>query len=222
MRGFTLIELLTVVAILLLFSAVLLVVTQGVRDDARTAVVFKQMESAHAAVTKCLFDRKVMYCAGKQYAFLGMPIGEQNCRDHATNKVVSHVPAMSVVGAALVYDADSALCGEGDVNFTETQEYGTWPDIAQYGFRYGTRAESHVQQGIFAFYAFDETPNADGAYTVVCCTQAGCEASARTSADMAFSGGNTHWPMTGFCLERAGFSFDGGDPQNTVENNKRD
>jgi Tfp pilus assembly major pilin PilA len=216
MRGFTVFELLAVFTIIGILGTIALIVMGGARNDARDAMVLRQMESVHAAVTRCLFEGRVMYCAGKQYALGGALVGEQNCRDSGT-PLFSHVPAMNVVGGTtLVYDDDSALCGDISDWYTETREYGTWPDIAQHGFRYGTRADSNFQQGMFAFYAFDETPRDGDVYTVVCCTQTECTVAERSAADMAFFGVGTDWPMTGFCLEQAGFSFDEGDTSQAI------
>jgi prepilin-type N-terminal cleavage/methylation domain-containing protein len=221
-RGFTLIELLTVVAIVLLLAGVLLVFTRGAREDAKEAAVFASMESTQQAVTRCLFEGHAMYCRGATFNVFGVILGEDNCEDQGGTGSGFDAYAVPAIDSALTgFVQNSALCGDVDTPMQEYDDFGTWPDITQYGFRYGTRAESDNQKGIFAFYAVEDISNTTDDRTVICCTQLGCTISERTAGQMSFLGGNVHWPLTPFCLQEAGFTFGGGgnDPDDKADGN---
>jgi prepilin-type N-terminal cleavage/methylation domain-containing protein len=210
-RGFTLIELLTVIAVIGLLASVLLVATNGVRDDAKDAAVLAQMKSAQVAMTRCMNKGKVMYCRGATLNHSGI-IGEINCDDKGDvmGGNIASTPAMNWSLPQPMLEVDSAFCGSATANGDEDDSFGFWPDVTEYGFRYGPRADSDVSRGRFAFYAVEDVRNTTDARMVVCCTQNGCALEEITGADLFDGGANSSWPYGDFCLERAGFDVSGG------------
>jgi prepilin-type N-terminal cleavage/methylation domain-containing protein len=218
-RGFTLIELLTVIAVIGLLASVLLVATNGVRDDAKDAAVLAQMKSAQVAMTRCMNKGKVMYC-GYWNGSIGTAINDCNGSLVSTRGM----PAFGDSPVEWRFRSGQALCGLNDGKAADGDaSLGTWPDISQYGWVYGTRANSQHTSGKFAFYAYKDGTSATEPRLVVCCTHKGCTQRELPSMDGCGSGEpsdslcwNHHitwsraphyiFPASTFCLEEAGLT----------------
>ena len=210
-HGFTLIELLTVIAVIGLLASVLLVTVNGAREDAKDAAVLAQMKSAQVAMTRCLNKGKVMYCNDSWLQTFQNGQQTQNVvTDCSYTKWANGTPAFVNDHNANYVSNSAELCGvrdlSGDTNADSS--FGIWPDIGEYGFKYGGYSGSNVNTGRFAFWAYDfrGSTRADAERTVVCCTQNGCTMSTRTGdTDFEWQNDtNIVWPNTKFCRTEAG------------------
>jgi prepilin-type N-terminal cleavage/methylation domain-containing protein len=209
-HGFTLIELLTVIAVIGLLASVLLVATNGVRDDAKDAAVLAQMKSAQVAMTRCLNKGKVMYCRGKDYVQGGSTGTETDCTGNHTHAALPGYTASTIARVKNNFDPESSFCGIIN-GTTPDPSFGVWPNVTEYGFRYGSFAGSDVNAGRFAFYVH-ERKGGSGDRVVICCTQQGCELSEMSQDDLGFyhtTGNPLGWSYTNFCRMKAGLTSTG-------------
>ena len=210
-RGFTLIELLTVIAVIGLLASVILVTVNGAREDAKDAAVLSQMKSVQVAMTRCMNKGKVMYCRGKDYFQSvvggGAPLtgAETDCTGNRGHTALPGYTASTTISRVKNnFDPESSFCGTRNAS-TPDPSFGVWPNVTEYGWRYGNFAGSDVNSGRFAFYAH-ESKGGPGTRKVICCTQNGCELTEMAQDQFGWNVPNNphHWSYTNFCRMKAG------------------